>query len=211
MSFLSRIFGGTNPVTQASLVGWADRKMNELEGVNDITPERMFIGFMYSLVSYAREDGASRQPESPEYRDMKSNAALFELGCYVFFRVDMWLFLNRREHRARISGTFVREFKRLFAEVLVEPNIEQIFQHRTTRYGELAREHADVEQFHEYLTQAMLHTTKNKKPELFDQNSVTMGASYGDEVMLKMRIAMWEQHLMPSIIDSMEQAVSMLK
>ena len=91
--------------------------MEELRCVNELTPETMFIGFMYNLTRFAKQEPRPSEELSPFLQDFVNDSALFELGCYMYFRLDLWLFLRHQEHRPRVAGTIVREFKHLFTSV----------------------------------------------------------------------------------------------
>jgi hypothetical protein len=95
VSFLSRLFGGSRVKSDSFIVQWAERKKKELRFSNEITPENMFAGFIYGLSSFAKSIEhveASKDIEASTLISLTrfaNDSALFELGCYHYFQVDM--------------------------------------------------------------------------------------------------------------------------
>jgi hypothetical protein len=54
MSLLSRLFGGSRVKSDSLIVRRAERKKKELRFSNEITPEKMFAGFIYGLSSFVK-------------------------------------------------------------------------------------------------------------------------------------------------------------
>ncbi len=216
MSFLSRLFGGTRAISNSFIVQWAERKKKELRFSNQITPENMFAGFIYGLSSFAKsieqfKSGKDIEASAPfSLARFANDSALFELGCYHYFQVDMWLFANRPDLRQRVSQVFIREFIRLFTQALQISNVAELFRQRVEKYAELARTGGNAEEYHRYLSQLILRTKDNQRPKPYDFDNEPPPLVFED-MLLKTEIGSWETAMVPAMIESMEATTKLLK
>ena len=131
--------------------------------------ENKFAGFIYLLCSFGTSKEPSEATEGVKSFVMTHFArdyALFELACYMYFRIDMWLFCVRSDLREKIIRVFQREFVTLFSKALKMDNTADLFKQRVNKYGELARRDADPQEYHSSLSQLIYRTKDNQKPEL---------------------------------------------
>lgn len=216
MSFLSRLFGGSRIKSDSFIVQWAERKKKGLRFSNEITPENMFAGFIYGLSSFVKSIEHVEAGKDIEASTLVSltrfanDSALFELGCYHYFQVDMWLFANRPDLRQRVSQVFIREFIRLFTQALQISNVTQLFRQRVEKYGETARTGGNAEEYHRYLSQLILRTKDNQRPKPYDFDNEPPQLVFED-MLLKTEIASWETAMVPAMIESMEATTKLLK
>jgi hypothetical protein len=216
VSLLSRLFGGSHTKYDSFIVQWAERKKEELRCSNQITPENMFAGFIYGLSSFSksieqfksRKDIESSVPFS--LAGFANDSALFELGCYHYFQVDMWLFAHCPDLRQWVSQIFIREFICLFTQALQITNVEELFRQRVEKYGEIARRGGNTEEYHRCLSQLILRTKDNQRPKPCDLDNESFQLVFED-MLLKMAIANWETGMVPAMIESMEATTKILK
>jgi len=216
VSFLSRLFSGSHAKYGSFIVQWAERKKKELRFSNQITPENMFAGFIYGLSSFAKSTQqfkSSKDIESSISFSLEGfgyDSALFELGCYHYFQVDMWLFAHCPDLRQWVSQVFIREFSGLFTQALQISNVAELFRQRVEKYGEIARAEGNAEEYHRYLSQLILRTKDNQKPKSYNFDNEPPQLVFED-MMLKMAIANWETAMVPAMIESMEATTKLLK
>jgi len=216
VSFLSRLFGGSRVKSDSFIVQWAERKKKEFKFSNEITPENMFAGFIYGLSSFAKSIEhveASKDIEASTLISLTrfaNDSALFELGCYHYFQVDMRLFANRSHLRQRISQVFISEFIRLFTQALQINNVAELFRQRVEKYAELARKGANAEEYHRYLSQLILRTKDNQRPKPYDFDNEPPQLAF-ENMVLKIKIGSWEIAMVPAMVESMEATTKLLK
>lgn len=158
MGFFSKLFGLHDNDEEASFViKWADNRAKLLNKSNEINPLNLFTIIMIGVSNFSRTakeiyPASSGLEKHFSLEPYSEDSSLFEIGCYTYFRVDLWLFKNRPELRNHISQTFVREFVNLFAQALNMPDIGDVFNSRLEIYGNLARRGAEVKEFINYLS-----------------------------------------------------------
>jgi hypothetical protein len=215
MGFLSRLFGGASAKSDSFVIQWADKRKKELRSSNEITPENMFAGFIYGLSTFAK---SIKRPESGKQMETSSlyslvdsanDSALFELGCYHYFQVDMWLFTHRPDLRERISLVFIREFMRLFTKALQINNVADLFRQRVDKYSALARSGANPDEYHYHLSQLIYRAKDNQKPEPYDFNSPPPLTF--DYIVLGLEIKNWEIAMVPAMIERMQETTKLMK
>jgi hypothetical protein len=210
MSLLSRLLNDKHATSDLFIVYWVARKMKQLRFSSEITPENMFAGFIYGLSSFAKSSEGMESSVPFTLAGFSNDSALFELGCYYYFRVDMWLFAHRPHLRPRISQVFVREFIRLFTEALQMSNVAELFWQRVDKYAEIARTGANYEEYHRHLSQLILRTKDNQRPKPYDFDNEPLQPVFED-ILLKMAIASWETAMVPAMIESMEASTKLLE
>ena len=96
------------------------------------------------------------------------DSSLFEVGCYFYLRIDLWLLENAPEHRQSISASLAEQFTALYGKALGRPDIDVLFNERASRYGALLRSGADTAKLHEQLMQLLPLTQHNAPPLPYD-------------------------------------------
>jgi hypothetical protein len=134
------------------------------------------------------------------------DATLFELGCYMYFRLDLWLYQHKPNRRKEISVIFVDRFIELFTQALSIKDIPALFEQRISQYGELARTGADGETYHFHLDQIVLRTRDNQPPESYDfkHEGVVIIDAF-EHMGLKIALAGWEIGMIPALLKSIEK------
>jgi len=216
MNIFSKFFGDKEK-QQSYVRNWAYKKQEELKYSNDITPENLFAGMMYGLVTFAKDD--PRRKKIPEFekvgldicRHFGGDASLFEVGCYLYFRIDMWLFLNKPNLRKLISTTFIREFNNLFSYALKLKNIPDILAERVDKYGELARNKEDIQQYYFFLSQLIARTKDNTEPKHYNFGKEPLNLQFFEDTFIKMELISWEKAMMPALIKSLEKYCTLME
>ena len=93
MGIFSSLFDKSNRQSKSNVKDWAERRRNELRHSDDVTPEYLFAAIIFGLTSFGKKDHRRKRSiklgtySSEHY---SSDAALFELGCYLYFRLDIY-------------------------------------------------------------------------------------------------------------------------
>ena len=142
--------------------------------------------------------------------DLKVDAALFELGCYLLFRVNVFLFQNHQELRNELLSRLVNLFIALFEKALNQENIGVLFDQRFALYEELLRKSSDIEEYHFYLSQLIAKTKGGKNPIEFDKDRDLEIKDPGSMLFLKMEQLIWEKEVLPVCIQNVENFIKMV-
>lgn len=219
MGILSGFFGKPQPKSHSLVFEWAEERRKDLQYEDDMTPKNMFAGLIYALATFVRPQPEPRQRKEKEEwnlyhsfeTEFANDSTLFELGCYMYFRVDFWLFRNRRDLYGQISPVFFDEFINLFTEVLGIPNIDDLLAERLDGYIGLTGHGNEIQTYHDYLYELILRTKGNRKPEHYGTNS-ERGTFVGalQEFALRAKLTTWEDVMLPTIIGSVEKATDMM-
>jgi len=121
----------------------------------------------------------SKDHEPPK-KCYSGDASLFELGCYLYFLVDLWHFRSgKKEFRNDVVNYLMDEFIKAFSMVF-EPNYSnKILQNRIDLYSKFANKESFVEDSLFYLEELVLRTGDNKTPILVEIDNfgvLTLGA-----------------------------------
>lgn len=188
--------------------------MKSLRYVREMSTECMFVAFIYGLSTFAKrdlkEDRSNRGQGAGEDLTASNDSALFELGCYMYFRIDMWLFMTHPELRKRVSEDFLCRFVDLFTQALDIPNVADLVDQRMKKYGELARSGAEIGEYHLYLTQLILRTEDNQKPRPYDFDNEPLIVS-ADQFRVKFEIVSWDAVGTPGLIQDIEREIGLLR
>jgi hypothetical protein len=140
------------------------------------------------------------------------DAALFELGCYMCFRLDLWLYKHKPHHREHISRTFASGFTKLLTQALNSRDIPALFDQRLSQYAKLLRAGADIKEYHDHLLLLILRTRDNYPPLPYDSKNepmITLIASehFGVDIAL----AAWEENMIPGLVKSIENYCALVE
>ena len=211
MGVLSKLFGSSGKKDKSYVRTWAEKRKYELRHSYDISSDNLFAAMMYGLSSFGKKDPKRNMSSDLKKLGMDSSEqfsgdeALFELGCYMFFRVDLWLFKNEPSRREVLSTSFTNNFIALFSQALDSKKIPKIFDKRISGYRQLVRNGADAERYHYHLSQLILRTKDNQPPEDYDfDSSPVMITGIFEDMGLKIELASWEQGMLPATIESLK-------
>ena len=220
MSILSGMFGRRRAKPNSLVFEWSEKRRKELQYTGDFTPENIFAGLIYGLVTFVDlrpepRHGKKRQERLLHDNLMKpyaSDATLFELGCYMFFLIDLWLFQNRLDLYQGISAVFREEFVDLFAWALQITSVKDLFEERFSKYADIAESGAEPQELRDYLYELVLETNENQEPEhhdVDDEPFILVGAL--EEFALRTKLKTWETVMLPTILESLEGTTNIMQ
>jgi len=212
MGVFSRLFGGSAQNDRSYVRSWAEKRQQELRYSNDLSIENLFVAMMYGLSSFGKKDMRRSTPSELKglgfdaSEHYSGDAALFELGCYMYFRLDLWMYQHKPHQREGISTTFADKFTELFTQALNSKDIPALFDQRISQYAKLARTGADVEKYHFHLSQLILRTKDNQLPESYDfENEPVMITGFLEDMGVKFALAGWEKGMIPALVKTLEK------
>lgn len=140
------------------------------------------------------------------------DASLFEVGCYLYFRIDLWHFTNEmqkyRETRETVVGYLINQFLSVFSNALHLENIEQILQSRLDLYGRLIRESKNPDdEVHRHLTLLIGQTRGNILPKIYDLKgfkALPVILDAFENYSLEAEIATFEHAMVPICLKNIE-------
>lgn len=198
---------------------WAEKRQQELKSSNTLNHEGLFVLMMYALTSFSRPITDEKLAEKMEQfkpdfgldtsKHYGGDASLFELGCYLYVCIDLWLFSHKPHLRNEISFTYVKEFIRLFSMVF-EADVYDLFYQRVGKYGELVRngefapKKGEMYNFLSDLTELILRSRDNAIPisYIFGHESPTLSF---EAIGVKIRLMLWIENTLPAILSSLEK------
>jgi len=211
MSILSRLFREATQGGRSYVRMWAKKCRRELRHSNDLSPENLFAGMMLFLLPFGEKDLEGIIP--PEWKGLgfdasehySGDATLFEVGCYMYFQLNLWLYQHKPHRREEVCTAFADRFIELFTRALNSRDIPALFDQRISQYAELARTGVDEETYHFHLEQLILRTRDNKLPESYDFKHVpVLIIDVFEHMGLKLALAAWEKGMIPALLKSVE-------
>lgn len=219
MGILSGLFRKPQPKSRSLVLEWAEQRSRDLQYESEVTSETIFAGLIYGLATFVRPQPKTEAREKREEElydnfeaEFANDSTLFELGCYMLFRVDLWLFQNRPDLRRQMWAAFLEEYVSLFAPVLRPTSVADLLEERVDKYAGLARSGAEINEFHDHLYELIMRTKGNRKPESCKSNdkpAILQGAL--EEFALRSRLMSWETVMLPIILNGLEKTTDMLK
>jgi len=210
MSILARLVGETHRFDGSYVRQWAERRDKELWNTDDASPESLFVAIMWGVSRFGTEKMPAGLRGMPcDIRAHYSgDATLFEIGCYVFFRIDFWLFANKPELREEISQTLAREFIQLFTKALRIGNVDQLFEERLDGYAGLVRGGVNLEKFQLmlfYLRELILRTKDNAQPRPYAFDTTEpLSLDAITNFLVDAVCLTWEEDMIPGLIGSVD-------
>jgi len=191
---------------------WAEaqKKANQKEKPIKILSNAIIYGLSQFCIPEKddkEKDGFVNQVVKKVRIDYGGDASLFEVGCYLYFRIDLWHVQNKmRKHRDKVVGYLIKQFLSVFKDSLGLENIEEIFQNRLNLYGKLIRESKDpVDRIHFYLTQLLIRTKDNMSPLVYDfKDFPVFIIGITEQICLETEITSFEVGIVPACLKSIE-------
>jgi hypothetical protein len=139
---------------------------------------------------------------------------LFEILCYLLFRLDVWLFSNgKKAFREKFFSTKVcQNCLSVFSTIFKSDTVFPAFNNRCNVYGALLRNHEGAERELFYLTQFMYRSEGEKKLEVYDVHKnfhIIIGDAF-DEMTLQTRVAGYVHEMFPIHIDHIKDVMKRL-
>lgn len=141
----------------------------------------------------------------------KNDAALFELGCYLFIRLDVWLLKRKENLRQQISVTFMNKFVDLFSEALQLDTVGELFDERIAKYGEFIRKGENLETYHFYLSQLILRTKDGALPTSYNFGHEPLVLDFEDICVVRVALQEWEASSLSGMFEGLEELCEFLE
>lgn len=141
-----------------------------------------------------------------------NDSSLFELGCYVYFRIDLWNVQNKYEQfREKVLNFCLDGFISVYEDALGFDYANEILQNRLDLYGKLIRE-GNTERIDFYLLQLVIRTKNNVLPEVhnFEHFPVVITDFY-EKMFLKIALKSFEAAILPRILDNFKRVYESLE
>ena len=174
-----------------------------------VIPEILFASMMHGLCCFAMDD--PRRKKIPEFqkagldicKNFGNDASLFEVGCYLYFRLDLWLFLNRPDLKGLISKNFAKEFVKLFTFALRTDNVVVLFNERVSRYGDIAlKEEGWLKKTHSILSRLVAKTKDNNLPKNYKFEEVPLNLNTIEDFLIETELISWEKEIVPILLNN---------
>jgi hypothetical protein len=124
----------------------------------------------------------------------RSDATLFDLGCYLLFRIDLYLFKEHRDLRDEISKELSDLFVHLFDNVFDSDTLEDKYDQRIDLYDDLIKITADTTSYHNRIEQMMLLGTRNGTPQDYFINTPLEFTDALAQHPFKLALLDWEKN-----------------
>jgi len=152
------------------------------------------------------------------YLEYSNDASLFEIGCYLYFRIDLWHLQNKKgEYRETVVKYFIDRFLSVFKDVSNLKDIEEILQNRWNLYGRLVRECKSREELQKeidfYLPELVVRTANNTQPKIYnfiEEFPVTLLDSV-KKWILEMEIHSFDRVMIPTCLENIEKYYEIIK
>ena len=204
---------------QSSIRQWSAQKREEAKGREVVTLESFFASVIVEGLIFFAEPSTNLNGRNeslvklglpatdkfglPVMDEYSGDSSLFEIGCYVCFNIDLWLFQNKLEYRDFFSESFYNQFVDLFSQAIKTNNIREILCERLGKYEAMVRAGEPVENYRHLLFELIKRTRDNTPPEHCDYERlpIALDAS-AEDTRLKIEILCYEDGMLPSVLKS---------
>jgi len=175
----------------------------------EIPPEVWFASMIHGLCCFAKND--PRRKKIPEFqkagldicKNFGNDASLFEVGCYLYFHLDLWLFENRPDLKDLIIKNFAKEFVKLFTFALNTDNVLDLFNERVSKYAYIARKKEDwFKKSHSILSQLVAKTKDNNLPKSYKFEEIPLNLNIIEDFIIKTELISWERSILPTLVNN---------
>ena len=223
MGFLSSIFKYKKKPQLSYVRNWALQK--EQEAKDDLS--KIDIEFYFGVLIYIASSFGDFWQDMMEPDDVpedkvqyakapySGDASIFEIACYTFTKVDLWLFQNAPDRRELMSSYLNQRIVELFNKALSFNSYEElkaIYEERIVKYSAMVRESGDIEQIHKYLVELLKRTKYNTSPKIanFNDFQFSTDGDIFDHMQLTTLVVSHESHMIPTIIQSTQSFIQSL-
>lgn len=205
----------------SKVYGWAERETKRLsEEAKADDPESLMKALSVSLIysftnppiskSCSTDIGKLFQKTELRY---SGDSSLFEVGCYAYFRIDLWHVQKGLEkQRKKILHTFlIPKFIQVFQDFLDADNLHIVFNNRLQLYGHLIRSEPDRIPF--FFTQLILRSADNNKPTIYNfepSSFPLLFVGINDEFFIHTDFNSFNKIMLPLCFDSISKVYEML-
>jgi len=154
--------------------------------------------FCSSPVLLEEKGGFLNEKSKKVFSAYSGDASLFEVGCYLYFRIDLWHIQNDKDkyREGFVYKYLIKKFLEIFEDTLKMKNSHLILQNRLDLYGDLIRKKPERIKF--YLLQLLIRTNNNTLPEIHDfDNFPVMISDFFEEKILEIEIESVDQVTIP--------------
>ena len=162
-----------------------------------------------------RTGNTGRDFLSHAHQKYTGDATSFELGIYMYFRLDIWHFQEGYDmyyREAIMQETLLPTFVRVFETGLGTFGLSDVFNNRMDLYGKIIRTESEpAQRINRYLIQLLIRTAQNTTPKVHDFDTFPVAiAPFPDDQVLQIQVAAFEKGMLPSIFSSVSEAYSLI-
>lgn len=216
---------------------WAEKQKEKNRNTDIRSYNILFDALIYILASFNKlftiSQAADQKQVKRGQQKYTGDTPLFELGCYLFFQIDVWCFQNHyRKWRKNILPLLTRRFLLLFENALHTKHLESVFENRLHLYaraiqGKLVPQsltgqtNNDQDELPKtinfYLTQLILKTANNTLPKIYKFNEkedyflVPLSTNIIDIFLVGSAVLNWETHMFPVCLETISSFMSLDK
>lgn len=182
--------------------------------VNKRPIEYLSDSLIYGLSTFCDPTAPTRKENpiseiSKKARNQYSgDTCLFEVGCYLYFRLDFWHYkTNIQKGNLTILEFCIKQFLKVFEKAMQVSNINDIYDNRINLYAKIIKESENVlEERHHYLTQLLIRTKNNSLPVIYDFTDFPLIIIDAVELtFLDIAIKAFELGMIPACIETMQK------
>ena len=150
------------------------------------------------------------EPQIYPMAQFSSDAGLFELGCYVYFRLDVWLYQNKPRLRKAIAVSFAQQFNSLFSTAL-ETDISKLFDERIAKYEELLKTGTGLKEYHSYLSHLISRAEGGKLSATCDFTNEPIKLDGMSSFLIHSEWLNFEKTMIPAFIESVQNYCALVE
>jgi len=199
---------------------WDISKEEEIKHskTQEITPEMLFSSMVHGICCFAKED--TKRKKIPEFqkadldicKNYGNDASLFEVGCYLYFRLDLWLLYGRPDLRDLLSRKFAKEFIKLFTVAFNTDNVVDLFNERVSKYGDISNKNEDwIKRSHFVLSHLIAKTKDNNLPKSYKYEEIPLNLGYIENLLLNIELDSWEKSIIPILTRNLKMCCDLFK
>ncbi len=165
--------------------------------------EKFLLGLLiYNLSKFITAEQCRQDDFFKKYRN---DYVYFEVGCYMFFRMDVWLTIEKPNERYKLSKSLVDQYIKLFSSFYPNMDFAELFNNRLSHYTEFIRKGENVEKYHTHLGHLIMNSVNGDLKiynNPYDVPSELSGVI--EKVELENNIIAFEKCMLPHAFDALE-------
>lgn len=197
---------------------WVEKREKELSKNDEFRLEYFWVIVLRVATNFgniSKDNNESKDLPNMEY--LKSDVVVFEIACYLLYKIDFWLFMNKPELQKSISFGIQKYNAELFSSIfdMKLKEIGNIINERLDLFGRLVKEKREknhIENYLFYLEQLILEAKKNDKPKSHGEfeNWEFLNLNFLENTFIRIQVSNFEKYIVPSVFKSLNNLCAMI-
>ena len=166
------------------------------------SPDWLMINLLYLLSIFGKP--SQEEQDNDIYKSKHiGDTTLFEMWCYLYLLLDMWLYQNSTYPRDKFFNIYSNFSENIFNNALKIDNTIEILESRINGYATVLHETKDNVELIKHLKKLIQLSSEESEPANYDfQKSRVPYSDFMDSINLEKDLSSWHEAIIPETIEA---------